>query len=305
MLGYTQEELEENFAEYIEIAAAKNKLSRKDFLAKFRQWYNGFCFCEDAPTVYNPVSTARFFENNKFEGFWFTTGTMNGIVKLAKRTNFNFATGIKDVISKSSLNQFDVENIEMNPLLFQSGYLTIKGTKLVGNGVRYQVGFPNLEVEDAFEQNLLHLYIKKSNVDDVIDAALRLREALANKNCSAVVAEINAQLATIPGKLHEPTEAYYHTVVAMMLRYAGVVLRTEEWVSTGIIDNTVRIGNLIYVFEFKIDKTAAAAMKQIHDKNYYAQWLTSGKEIILLALAFDSEKKIITEFLTEEIQGHS
>jgi hypothetical protein len=301
MLGYTQEEFEENFADYITVAAEKNNLSREEFLEKFKTWYNGFRFEEEAPTVYNPVSTAQFFENKmKFQSYWSDTGNSKFLIELAQRQNLDFSKQTDDPIPAGSLDYLMLENLSALPLLFQSGYFTIRSADTSYVETQYQIGFPNLEIEFTLEKNLLPLYLPKENENEIHQAAKRMRDALLAKDYAAIVAELNAQLASIPGKLHVKTEPYYHTVATMFLRFAGAMVRTEEWVSTGIIDNTVAIGNLIYVFEFKTDKTAAAAMKQIHDKNYYAQWLTSGKKIILFAMSFDTEKKCVSDYLTEE-----
>ncbi|MDR1816764.1 MAG: ATP-binding protein [Puniceicoccales bacterium] len=300
MFGYTQEEFEQNFAEHIGAAAQKNNLSREAFLEKFKVWYNGYRFNGDAPTVYNPVSTAQFFElGMEFRPFWANTGNSRILVELAQSQSFDFGSRIEEPLPAGSVDCLMVENVSALPLLFQSGYFTIKSATQERAKTYYQIGFPNLEVELAFEQNLLSLYLPDADEGDVDKLAARLHDALACQNYAAVVSEINAQLAFIPGKLHGKTEAYYHSVVAMALRYSGASVRIEEWVSTGIIDNTVTIGDLVYIFEFKADKTADAALAQIHEKNYAARWRGTGKRIILFALSFDTKKKCVSDYKVE------
>ncbi|MDR1817952.1 MAG: ATP-binding protein [Puniceicoccales bacterium] len=301
MFGYTQEELEKNFSEYIDLAASKRNVSRAEFLAEFKIWYNGYRFEGNAPTVYNPVSVAQFFEYGmKFQPFWVETGSSKILVEIARNQSLDFSEEISQPLRASTLNQFTVENVNVLPLLFQSGYFTIKESEEKMGKTYYRIGFPNFEVETSFEQNLLNLYLPGAREEKIDNCAERMHAALASRNYAAVISELNAQLAFIPGKLHEQSEAYYHSVAAMALRYSGAAVRIEEWVSTGIIDNTVTVGDLVYVFEFKIDKTAAAALAQIHRNNYAAKWRGTGKKIILFAIAFDTEKKCVSDYKVEE-----
>jgi hypothetical protein len=302
MLGYTQEEFEKNFDDYITAAAAQNKLSRKKFLAEFKTWYNGYCFAEDFPTVYNPVSVAQFFESGMvFKPFWFTTGGSLFLFELAQKNSLNFSERLAQALPASALEQFTVDNIDLLALFFQSGYFTIKSTEIKMGRINYHIGFPNYEVELSFEQDLLGLYLGVDNVPKVDDCAQRMYKALASQNYSAVIEELNNQLSFIPGKLLKRAESYYHTVAAMALRYSGAAVNIEEWVSTGIIDNTVTIGDFVYIFEFKIDKTADVALAQIHKKKYYAKFLGTGKKVILFGITFNTAKKCVADYKTEEL----
>ena len=152
MLGYTQEELENNFEEEIEVAKDVLKLSMEDLLEKLRVWYNGYRFEEMAEKVYNPVSINNFFDRNKFENFWFTTGTPTFLVNLLK----------KEGPSKINLTPFNqngfgclyLHRISLETVLFQTGFLTI-GEKNEDDLV--QLIFPNKEVKDTFQE--MHIEI--------------------------------------------------------------------------------------------------------------------------------------------------
>jgi hypothetical protein len=152
MLGYTQEELEANFAEYIEHVCREQKMDRAELLDKLRLWYNGYRFEEDAATVYNPVSIGKFFESGgKFKNYWFETGTPSFLLKLAKKQQFDFEKELSQLVSELAFASYEIDKLQTLPLLFQTGYLTIKGTSINRDRTSYHLGFPNQEVEGAFE----------------------------------------------------------------------------------------------------------------------------------------------------------
>jgi len=159
MLGYTQDELEVNFADRIELASRQHGVTKTELLNRLREWYNGYRFCEDTPTVYNPVSVAKFFESGgKFKNYWFATGTPSFLLKLIRRQQFDFEQELGKTLDELAFAAYDVEHIEALPLLFQTGYLTIKSSSLSRGVTHYRLGFPNREVEAAFNAYLLEEY---------------------------------------------------------------------------------------------------------------------------------------------------
>jgi hypothetical protein len=158
MLGYTQEELESNFAEYITHVCLEQKIDKVALLDKLKLWYNGYRFEEDSDTVYNPVSIGKFFESGgKFKNYWFETGTPSFLLKLAKKQQFDFEKELSQPVSELAFASYEIDKLQTLPLLFQTGYLTIKGTE-EKKMTRYFLDFPNLEVELAFEAYLLDEY---------------------------------------------------------------------------------------------------------------------------------------------------
>jgi hypothetical protein len=142
MLGYTQQELEQNFSEEIEDTAAKMNLSRDALIDKMRFWYNGYRFEENAETVYNPVSINNFFSLQKFENFWFETGTPSFLINLLKQEGlYNLSLG---ELSELDFDGFDLEDLRPSGLLYQTGYLTIKARDEHGF---YTLDYPNQEVK--------------------------------------------------------------------------------------------------------------------------------------------------------------
>ncbi|MDR1726455.1 MAG: ATP-binding protein [Acidobacteriota bacterium] len=303
MLGYTQEELEANFAEHIADAARTQGIERGELLARMRRWYNGYRFEEGAETVYNPVSVARFFSSGgKFDNYWFETGSPGILFKLAKDDGFDFARDLAAPVNSLNFSQFDVGKLQPLPLLVQTGYLTIQGAVDAPRGGRaYQLGFPNYEVESAFETFLLDDYLPGVQPDPALD---RMFEALLAEDHEAFVEELNALLGAIPWQLHIKREAYYHTVAFMAMRLVGLPATAEEPVHSGALDSGVAVGDRVYIFEFKLDRSAKEAVAQIRKKNYAAKYAAAakqGKRVILFGVNFDSAKRQIDGWLAEPV----
>lgn len=165
MLGYTQEEVEFYFGDRIEQLLEETGISKDEMLLKIKQWYNGYRFEENSPTVYNPVSLAQFFRNKgKFNNYWFQTGTPKFLLDLIKEKKFNCAAALNEPVSAAFFNAFEISNLDPMILLYQTGYLTIE--KAVDEPVPftnqtmrlYYMHFPNREVESSFNDCLLEYY---------------------------------------------------------------------------------------------------------------------------------------------------
>ncbi len=152
-LGITEAELTSCFADHIDAFAQQESFTPTAFVAKIRQWYDGFCFVEESPSVYNPFSTLQLFYNHRFSNYWFETGTPTFLIKLLKTQKYDI-TLLNDLrLRELGFSTYELESLSVVPLLFQTGYLTIKAyepTRRV-----YTLGYPNSEVEDAFLTYLL------------------------------------------------------------------------------------------------------------------------------------------------------
>ncbi len=156
MAGYTQKELEFNFAPYITEIAKNKGLSENKLLEKMKYWYNGYKFEEDSQTAYNPSSIAQFFlQDGKFTNYWFSTGTTTFLLTAMKNQNFDLENALTEPVSQLAFSAYEIEKIEPILLLLQTGYLTIKDSFIKFDQMRYMLGFPNFEVQSSFETYLL------------------------------------------------------------------------------------------------------------------------------------------------------
>ena len=160
MLGFTQEEFEANYAEYIDVAVRKLGISREAFLEKMKKWYDGYKFSGNAETVYNPVSVTKFFESPDplFSNYWFSTATPTFLLEYCRNTNFDFKAILTDPVPEIAFDAYELDSIDPLALFLQTGYLTIKDTTIRKDRTYYYLKFPNEEVQWSFEMYLLNVY---------------------------------------------------------------------------------------------------------------------------------------------------
>ncbi len=301
LMGYTQDELEEYFGDRIETIARQQSISRQELLNKLKQWYNGYCFEETAETVYNPVSIAQFFNNHgKFNNYWFDTGTPTFLLELAKKAEFDFENALTRPVSGMVFKSYEIEKLDTLALLVQTGYLTIKGTEEKYSRTFYRLGFPNLEVEEAFNTYLLSNYADapKEAIDDL---SVRLADQVESGDVDGFMNLMSGFFKKVPYDIHVDREAYYQTIFFVLFLLIGIHIEAESRTSDGRIDAVACNGDWIYLFEFKLDKSAKTALKQIKDKEYFEKYLHAGKRIMMVGVNFDSKTGKIKSWEKEEL----
>jgi hypothetical protein len=295
LVGYTQEELVENFDEYIEKAAKKIGYSKDECLQDIKTWYNGYSW--DATTsVYNPYSVLLFFQSPSFEAHWFSTGSPKFLIDIIRKNDiFDFnKLKIQDVILKS----YEIENLDIRTLMFQTGYLTVKQRDLRTGS--YVLDYPNREVEQAMSRQILGLMT--GNVNKVDTPLFDAQDAFLDNDMEQIIEILNSMIADIPSQLlTKKQEAFYHALVHLFFRYMGFRVESEVNTSRGRMDAVVQTETHVYIFEFKIKKTAAIAFQQILDKKYADKYRMSNKIIVGIGVNFDIENKCIDDWKIEEI----
>lgn len=295
MLGYTQEELEANFSEEMAVAAASLKLSLPELLIKLREWYNGYRFEENAPTVYNPISINYFFSQKKFDNFWFSTGTPTFLIQLLKQN------GIFDlhVIGQTTLDfdSFELEDIRLFGLLYQTGYLTIQSRDEFG---QYILDYPNREVKHAMLAYLLEAFGGVSKGTGV-SMAIQLERAFIADDLAEVFRILQEMFSHIPYFLHERyPEKFFHAAIHLLFTYMGIRVRSEVCTSHGRADSLVETPTRVYLLEYKLDKSPEEALLQIRSKQYYRAAWGLGKPITAVGVQFSSQTKNIEDWKSEE-----
>lgn len=303
MLGYTQRELEENFTEYIDKISDRQKIGKTELLGKIKSWYNGYKFHQTSETVYNPVSVGKFFESGgEFKNFWFATGTPSFLLKLVKAQKFDFEEELSKPVSELAFEAYEVGKLEARPLLFQTGYLTIKSSSKTKDRTRYILGFPNQEVEAAFEAYLIEEYsgAKKENVEIY---AMDIAELLENGDIDSAMEKMKGFFANIPYDIQIANEKYYQSIFFIVFRLIGLFIEAEARTNKGRIDAVAKTDKYVYIIEFKLDGTTHEALAQIQDKMYYEKYLNSGREIILCGANFSTVERNISAWKTARISG--
>ena len=289
IVGYTQSELEKYFGQRIVQLAHNQGFSYEDLLQKIKEWYNGYSWLGEK--VYNPFSVLRFMKNGHLMNYWFETGTPTFLVKLInKEFQYNFE---KVKADDRMLSNFQLEDIQTLPLLFQTGYLTIQ-EKI---DRKYILSYPNLEVKYSLLEHLLGEHTKLNSVNAVADD---LKEAFEQQDFELFQEQINVLFSKIPYQIFEANqEKYYHAIIFLIFQILGYYVENEVSTSKGRIDSVVFSKENIYILEFKINDSAQNALKQIREKEYFKKYLDKNKPIFLVGIAL--KNKEIENILLEKL----
>ena len=297
LVGYTQEEVEHYFDDYLQLAMQELQLSREELLDKMKVWYNGFSW-DGVTRVYNPFGTLSFLSDRDFRNYWFSTGNPRFLIEqMREQTYYNVENA---VASSVTFEKFDIENVELISLLFQTGYLTIKKKE---TGVDEMIlDYPNKEVRESMYQFLLDDLAKNVQRTHTGRTMKDLNKAFLDKDLTRVREMLNAILADLPAAAYlNQTEGLYHGLVHIIFSYLGTLVQSEVHSSQGRADAIVETAEAVFIFEFKFNKTAAEAMTQIHTKKYADKYRASGKELIGIAFNFNATTRNIDDWLEEKL----
>ena len=287
MFGYTQEELEANFGD--RIAALAGNQDIEAYKKKIKEWYNGYRFEENAPTVYNPVSLAKFFESGgKFANYWFATGTPSFLLELTKSRDFDFQSVLDEPVPQVAFSAFEIDNMDPLTLLLQTGYITIKGSEERFDQTWYFLDFPNREVAGAFSAYILNSYAGKTQTGTVQFAA-EMAMSLLKGDLKKLRKIMEVFFAGIPYPVHKKQESYFQAIFFAMFRLLGQYIEAESTTNDGRIDAVVQTEKAIYLFEFKLDNDPTA-LEQIKAKEYFQKYLLDRRDIWIIGVNFDSVK---------------
>jgi hypothetical protein len=295
LVGYTQEELLIYFEAYLQASLSRHKtLTYDELLDKIRVWYNGYSW-DGETKVYNPYSILLFLSSKQFKNHWFTTGTPTFLMDLIKEQQvFNF-NQLK--VSSQLIDSYDIENIDVRTLFFQTGYLTIKEVDQEYN--LFTLDYPNREVEEAMSTHIIGALKNQSPLDS-LPPVLDIKAAFLENDVEKAVRVINAMLKDVPAQLiRKKTEHFYHALVHLHFRALGLYMDSEVYTSDGRMDAVVKTSSHIYIVEFKLNKSAKTALEQIKNKDYPAKYLSDGRQVIGVGINFNAAKKGIDDWAVE------
>jgi hypothetical protein len=286
--GITQTELETSFDEEL----------KKYDKEEIRRWYNGYRWYPDALTVYNPFSILNFFAGNgDFRNFWYATGTPTFLMKMCKENKVYELNEVS--LSQTGMNSFDIDNLNLAPILFQTGYLTIKDYNPIFK--IYHLDYPNNEVRSSFLEGLLEIY---SESREPITATLldKFYHALVKQSPDFLESAFNLLFAHIPYDLwFAENEKFYHIITHLLFTLLGVHIESEVHTKNGRADVVIHFQNNIYCLEFKLDKTAEAAIEQIKNRGYLEQYAHSKQTLHFIGINFSSANKKVEKVIWETV----
>ena len=298
LTGYTQEELEFYFDDYLKEAEEYLKITRENLLEQMRLWYNGYSW-NGRDKVYNPFGVLKFLSHLEFNNYWFATGTPSFLLKQMKRYN-NFAVENTEIRNRK-LEKYTIENIDLVPLLFQTGYLTIKKSDpLKGKMV---LDYPNLEVRESMYHFIIDGITSKTSILGTSqDTVETLTDAFLDADLAKIRGSLNTLLASLPSEVYDKkSEGLYHGLIHLTFQLLGLHIKSEVHSSAGRADSLVETADHVFLFEFKFNRTAKEALKQIRNNQYAAPFLNSGKKIIAIGVNFSTKEKEIKGWKVEEL----
>ena len=310
MFGYTQEELENNFAERIQIGMEATGLAKEEYLKALKAKYDGYCFYPNTETVYNPISISNFFFDGGevFGNYWTESGQSNLLTNIAKQVDFQIDDGLKEAISPNDISTFDIIQMaktdisikSYKALLFQSGYLTIAKPSDYDS---LFLNYPNDEVREAFSEQFVKKVYLDNNTNTTFNVA-KTKLAIKSGETEILIDQIKTIFASIP--YHEyknnQNEGFYHSIFHTVLMAVGATINSEIATNKGRIDTIVKSDKHIYLFEFKLNQSATDALSQIKERGYdeqFKEWLKEGKTVHLVGISFSTDEKNITDWVEE------
>ncbi|WP_296329779.1 ATP-binding protein [uncultured Treponema sp.] len=296
--GITQEELESNFVPEIKALADKFGLTKDECLAELKKRYDGYHFTNNLIDIYNPFSLINAFSKRDFGNYWFESGTPTFLVKKLDAINFDarkFEETVK--VSEAEIKDYRPENENPVPLLYQSGYLTIKSFNQKQRS--YKLGFPNEEVKYGFLNALAPAYLKVDNNSSYFNVDI-LDDAVEEGDSDGMRDWFTSLFALLPyptsGDTEVLTEQNFQNVIYLSLLILGKYVRTEVHTAKGRADCVIETDNFVYVFEFKKDVSAKEALAQIEEQGYAKPYESDKRKLFKIGVNFSSKDRNITEW---------
>ena len=302
LCGITEEEMYRYFAEPIDVLAQKYKCSTEEMKLRLKLQYDGYHFSDELTDVYNPFSILNAFDKKRIADYWFATGTPTYLIRLLNHTNENLNELTGKYYDPSQFIDYKADLEKPLPMIYQSGYLTIKDCDLdMGT---FLLDFPNNEVKKGFVTLVANNYLQSA--EDSGSWARDIVGALKTGDLEQVHKLLTSFLADIPYTMRRKEtererERYFHYTFYLLMRMVSVyTVYTEKQQSEGRVDCIVETPDYIYLLEFKLDGTADEALQQIEDKGYACPYEADGRKLFKVGVVFSSETGTVSDFKVVE-----
>ena len=283
-------------AELHEFAEARG-VSYDKLCDDLKAYYDGYHFTHHSIGMYNPFSLLNAFKYKEFGSYWFETGTPTYLVKLLKKHHYDLERMAHEETDSQVLNSIDSESTNPIPVIYQSGYLTIKGYDEEFG--MYRLGFPNREVEEGFVRFLLPFYANVNKVESPFEIQKFVREVRFG-DYDSFFRRLQSFFANTTYEVIREQELHYENVFFIVFKLVGFYTQVEYHTSKGRIDLVLQTDKLIYVMEFKLDGTAEEALQQIHDKHYALPFASDRRKLFKIGVNFSAETRNIEKWIVEE-----
>ena len=295
--GISGKDLKRYFDDSVKELAEVNGLTVEETYGQLAEMYDGYHFCEDSEGMYNPFSLLNTFESLKFKEYWFETGTPSFLVQVMKETDYDVMRLSDEEIDAQTLMDVDTAYHNPVPLLYQSGYLTIKGYE-PEYGI-YHLGFPNREVKHGF-LNFLVKYYTPSRTDSGMMLVSRMLKDIRRGNAEGFMQKLETLFAKTSYQIQGDSEKDFQYAMYIILELMGEYVEVEKATSNGRIDILLQAKEYVYIIEIKVGDTAEAALRQIEDKGYARRFADDKRKIFKIGVRFSTENRCIDDWKVVE-----
>ena len=290
--GITEREIHDHIDSEVEELAMANDLTKEECFAQLKDYYDGYHFRQNSVGLYNPFSLLNTLSSKVFSDYWFETGTPTFLVEILKKTNYNLNNITRERVTGDVLGNISDMYVNPIPVIYQSGYLTIKGYDKRFES--YHLGFPNREVEKGFVKYLSRSY-SRLGIDNSFSIDNFVLELEAGK-VESFMRRLEALFADNDYRVQGNQELYFQNVLYVFFKLLGFYVEVERPTSDGRMDMIVKTADYIFIFEFKLDKSADEALQQIEDKGYALPYAADPRRLYKIGVNFSSERRCIGEW---------
>ena len=294
--GVSEQEIHDNLENEIHDFAAARGVTYDQLCAELKDNYDGYHFTHNSIGIYNPFSLLNAFKYKEFNSYWFETGTPTYLVKLLKKHHYDLERMAHEETDAQVLNSIDSESTNPIPVIYQSGYLTIKGyDERFG---MYRLGFPNREVEEGFIRFLLPFYTNVNKVEAPFAIQKFVRE-VESGDYDSFFRRLQSFFADTTYEVIREQELHYENVLFIVFKLIGFYTQVEYNTSNGRIDLVLKTDKFIYIMEFKLEGTAEEALQQINDKRYALPFEMDERKLLKIGINFSEKTRNIEKWVVE------
>ena len=294
--GISEQELLDNFSDDIKTLADTNGQTFTQACEQLKADYDGYHFYPGSPGVYNPFSLFNTFKKRQYGRYWFETGTPTYLVELLKKHKYDLYRMAHEKTTSDVLDSIDASSTNPIPVIYQSGYLTIKG--YIPEPRIYELGFPNREVEEGFLKFLIPYYTPLQETESGF-AIWDFISDVKSGDIDGFMERLQSFLADCPYELAKDIELHYQNVLFIVFRLSGLYTKVEYHTSRSRIDLVLQTDRYVYVMEFKLDGSAEQAMQQIEEKQYALPFAKDSRKVYTIGVNFSSETRNIDKWIVK------
>ena len=291
--GISEDELHHQFDDEVQLLADANGMTKEECYERLKLDFDGYHFTENSIGMYNPFSLLNTLKNKVFRDYWFETGTPSFLVYQLKKTGYPLTAMTEEELSTDTLNSIDIMDENPLPLLYQSGYLTLKSYD--SRFDEYKLGFPNREVEQGFIKYLYPFYTPKVQEKNTFSIA-RFVKDVRNGDAEGFMRRLENFFANGDYQVMGNLEIYFQNTLYVFFRLMGFYVDVERHTSDGRMDIVMQTPEYVYILELKMDKTAEEALAQIEAKGYAKPFAGDSRRIFKIGINFSTATRRIDDW---------